>query len=106
LNQEEVLEILAKYKRQFIRSSTYTSRGNTPWSRFRPSPSFSTTAGGPQVTVYDKGVVHLRRLDIAADNGATIEVQGCLHAGDQLILIPPIGATEGMRATTAPERLS
>ncbi len=71
-----------------------------------PSQAIILDEDGPQAAVYDEGVVHLRRLDIAADNGATLEVRGGLHAGERLILNPPIGAADGMRATTAPARIS
>jgi hypothetical protein len=71
-----------------------------------PSQAIIFDDAGLHAAVYDKGVVHLRRLDVAADNGATIEVRGGLHAGDQLILNPPIGVTDGMRVTTAPAQIS
>jgi RND family efflux transporter MFP subunit len=71
-----------------------------------PAQAIILGEDGPQVAVYDNGVVHLSRLDIAADNGATVEVRGGLHAGERLILNPPIGAADGMRASTAPERIS
>ena len=51
--------------------------------------------------VDDNGVVRLRHLDVAADNGGTVDVRTGLRAGDRLILNPPIGATDGMRVTTA-----
>jgi len=71
-----------------------------------PAQAIIMDEDGPQAAVYDKGVVHLRRLDIAADNGATLEVRGGLHAGERVILNPPIGATDGMHATTAPEQIT
>jgi RND family efflux transporter MFP subunit len=66
-----------------------------------PSKALVFDKNGPQAAVFDNGVIHLRRLDIAADNGATVEVRDGLHAGEQLVLTPPIGATDGMRATRA-----
>jgi RND family efflux transporter MFP subunit len=66
-----------------------------------PSQALIIDKNGPQAAVFDNGVIHLRQLDIAADNGATVEVRDGLHAGELLILNPPIGATDGMRATTA-----
>jgi RND family efflux transporter MFP subunit len=71
-----------------------------------PSQAIIFDDAGLQAAVYDKGVLHLRRLDVAADNGATLEVRSGLQSGDRLILNPPIGATDGMRATTAPARIS
>lgn len=58
---------------------------------------------GLQAAIYRDGIVQLHRLDVAADNGATIEVRGGLHAGERLILDPPIGASDGMRVAMAPE---
>jgi RND family efflux transporter MFP subunit len=71
-----------------------------------PSQAIIFDDKGLQAAVDDNGVLHLRRLNVAADNGATVEVRGGLHAGDQLILNPPIGATGGMRVTTTPEPVS
>jgi RND family efflux transporter MFP subunit len=71
-----------------------------------PSDASIFDKDGLQAAVSDNGVLHLHRLDIAADNGATVEVRGGLHAGEQLILNPPIGATDGMHVMDAPERLS
>jgi RND family efflux transporter MFP subunit len=66
-----------------------------------PSPAVVFDASGLHVAVDDDGVVRLRPITVAADNGATVEVRSGLQSGDQLILDPPIGATEGMRVTTA-----
>jgi RND family efflux transporter MFP subunit len=71
-----------------------------------PSQALLLDKNGPQAAVYDNGVVHLHRLDIAADDGATVEVRGGLHEGEQLILNPPIGVADGMRVTTTPERIT
>jgi RND family efflux transporter MFP subunit len=70
-----------------------------------PSQAVIFDEAGLQAAVYDNGVLHQRRLDIAAYNGATVEVREGLQSGDQLILNPPIGATDGMRATTIPARI-
>ena len=69
-----------------------------------PSEATIFDKDGLRAAVYETGIVHLRRLDVAADNGATVEVRGGLHAGERLILNPPIGVTEGMRATTPPDQ--
>jgi RND family efflux transporter MFP subunit len=66
-----------------------------------PSPAVLFDAGGLSAAVYDNGVARIRHLDVAADNGATVEVRAGLHPGDQIILNPPIGVTDGMRVTTA-----
>jgi RND family efflux transporter MFP subunit len=67
-----------------------------------PSPAVVFDANGLHVAVDDDGVVRLRQITLAADNGASVEVRSGLQSGDQLILDPPIGATEGMRVTSAP----
>ena len=54
-----------------------------------------------QAAVDDNGVVRLRHLDVAADNGGTVDVRTGLRAGDRLILNPPFGVIDGMRVTTA-----
>jgi hypothetical protein len=71
-----------------------------------PSDAIIFDKHGLQAAVSDNGVVHLHRLDIAADDGATVEVRGGLHAGERLILNPPIGATDGMRVMNIPEQIS
>jgi RND family efflux transporter MFP subunit len=71
-----------------------------------PSDATIFDKGGLQAAVCENGVVHLHQLDVAADNGATVEVRGGLHAGERLILNPPIGAIDGMRVMNAPEQIS
>jgi RND family efflux transporter MFP subunit len=67
-----------------------------------PSPAVIFDKNGLNVAVYENGAARLHHLDVAADNGATVEVRSGLRPGDQLILNPPIGVTDGMRVTTAP----
>ena len=56
-----------------------------------------------QALIFDKdGVARLRHLDVAVDNGSTVEVRAGLQPGDRLILNPPIGVTDGMRVRTPP----
>jgi RND family efflux transporter MFP subunit len=71
-----------------------------------PSDATIFDKDGLQAAVCENGVIHLHRLDVAADNGATVEVRGGLHAGERLILNPPIGATDGMRVMNIPEQIS
>jgi RND family efflux transporter MFP subunit len=66
-----------------------------------PSQAILFDKDGLQAAVDDNGVVRLRHLDVAADNGGTVDVRSGLGAGDRLILNPPIGVTDGMRVTTA-----
>ena len=67
-----------------------------------PSQAIIFGQDGLQVAVDDNGVARLRHLDVAADNGGTVDVRTGLQAGDRLILNPPVGITDGMRVTTPP----
>jgi RND family efflux transporter MFP subunit len=67
-----------------------------------PSQALIFDKDGLQAVVYLDGVARLRHLDVAADNGSTVEVRAGLQAGDRLILNPPIGVTDGMRVRTPP----
>jgi RND family efflux transporter MFP subunit len=66
-----------------------------------PSQAILFDKDGLRAAVDDNGVVRLRHLDVAADDGGTVDVRSGLRAGDRLILNPPIGVTDGMRVTTA-----
>jgi multidrug efflux pump subunit AcrA (membrane-fusion protein) len=65
-----------------------------------PSQAVIFDKDGLLAAVDDNGVARLRHLDVAADNGGTVDVRAGLQAGDRLILNPPIGVTDGMRVTT------
>jgi len=67
-----------------------------------PSAAVIFDGRGLNVAVDENGTARLHHLDLAADNGATVEVRAGLRAGDCLILNPPIGLADGMRVTTAP----
>jgi RND family efflux transporter MFP subunit len=66
------------------------------------SPAVIFDASGLDVAVDENGMVRLRPITLAADNGATVEVRSGLKSGDRLILDPPIGITDGMRVTIRP----
>jgi RND family efflux transporter MFP subunit len=73
----------------------------------RPQPVITVPAqavifskDGLSVAVDEDGIVRLRHLDVLADQGAEVEVRAGLNPNDQIILNPPIGATDGMRVTT------
>ncbi len=69
-----------------------------------PSEAVIFNKDGLNAAVFDNGVLRLRHLDVLADNGAQVEVQAGLKAGEQLILNPPVLASEGMKvAVAAPE---
>jgi RND family efflux transporter MFP subunit len=65
-----------------------------------PSQAVIFDKDGLQAAVDESGVARIRHLDVAADNGGTVDVRGGLKAGDRLILNPPIGVTDGMRVRT------
>jgi RND family efflux transporter MFP subunit len=65
-----------------------------------PSQAIIFGKDGLQAAVDENGVARLRHLDVAADNGGTVDVRAGLQAGDRLILNPPIGVTDGMRVRT------
>jgi RND family efflux transporter MFP subunit len=65
-----------------------------------PSQALIFDRDGLQAAVYQNGVARLRHLDVAADDGRTVDVRAGLRAGDRLILNPPIGVTDGMRVRT------
>jgi RND family efflux transporter MFP subunit len=65
-----------------------------------PSQAIIFDKNGLQAAVDENGVARLRQLDVAADNGGTVDVRAGLKAGDHLILNPPIGVTDGMRVKT------
>jgi RND family efflux transporter MFP subunit len=66
-----------------------------------PSQAVIFDKDGLQVAVDENGVARLRHLDVAADNGGTVEVRAGLRGGDRLILNPPVGVTDGMRVRTS-----
>jgi RND family efflux transporter MFP subunit len=65
-----------------------------------PSQALIFDKDGLQAVVYQNGVARLRHLDVAADDGRTVDVRAGLQPGDRLILNPPIGVTDGMRVRT------
>jgi RND family efflux transporter MFP subunit len=65
-----------------------------------PSQAVIFDEDGLQAVVDENGVARFRLLDIAADNGGTVDVRAGLKTGDRLILNPPIGVIDGMRVRT------
>jgi RND family efflux transporter MFP subunit len=81
----------------------------------RKTPSFRISAdaiifnsGGDQVAVVDKGVVHLRKINIVHDLGTEVEVDSGVKRGEQVILNPSVDLAEGSKVTIsgAPVRTS
>ena len=67
-----------------------------------PSQAIIFDKDGLQAAVDENGVARIRRLDVAADNGGSVDVRAGLKAGDRLILNPPIGVTDGMKVNPMP----
>jgi RND family efflux transporter MFP subunit len=62
-----------------------------------PSNAVVFDANGLSAAVDDNGVVRLRHLDLAEDNGADVVVRAGLDPGDRVIVNPPIDLADGMR---------
>jgi multidrug efflux pump subunit AcrA (membrane-fusion protein) len=62
-----------------------------------PSNAVIFDHNGLSAAVYDEGVVRLRHLELAEDNGAQVVVRSGLKAGDRIVINPPIDLTDGMR---------
>jgi RND family efflux transporter MFP subunit len=65
-----------------------------------PSQAIIFDKDGLSVAVVEDGRIALRHLDVAADNGATVDVRGGLQSGDKVILSPPADAADGMKVRT------
>ena len=63
-----------------------------------PSEAIIFDKDGLNAAVFDNGEIHLRRLDLQADNGAQVDVRAGLEPGDQVILNPPLNVADGMKA--------
>jgi RND family efflux transporter MFP subunit len=62
-----------------------------------PSQAVIFNNDGLNAGVVADGKLEIRRLDLEADDGAQVEVRDGLKTGDQVILNPPVNATDGMR---------
>ncbi|MEJ0016218.1 MAG: efflux RND transporter periplasmic adaptor subunit [Acetobacteraceae bacterium] len=66
-----------------------------------PSEAVIFDKNGLSAAIYQDGKARLRHLDLSADDGAHVEVRAGLAGGDQLILDPPVGLTDGTRVAVA-----
>ena len=62
-----------------------------------PSQAVIFNQDGLQAAVVADGKAELRKIGLAVDNGATVEVQSGLKPGDHVILSPPANIANGMR---------
>ena len=66
-----------------------------------PTQAIMFDKDGLSVAVIQDGKMQIRHLDVAADNGATLDIRGGLKDGDQVILSPPTDAKDGMKVRTS-----
>jgi RND family efflux transporter MFP subunit len=66
-----------------------------------PAEAIIFNAGGVQVAVVDKGVVHLHKVTVARDFGTYVELRDGVAAGDQVILNPSVSIADGAKVQVA-----
>jgi RND family efflux transporter MFP subunit len=66
-----------------------------------PSQAIIFNREGLSVAVVADGKVRLQKIELAQDDGATVDVKTGLQPGDQVILSPPVNLNEGMAVTVA-----
>jgi len=62
-----------------------------------PSQAVIFDKTGLSVAIMEGDHIEIRHLDVAADNGATLDVRGGLKDGDKVIVNPPVDAADGMK---------
>ena len=60
-----------------------------------PADAVIFNAGGTRVVVVENGVAHMRKVTIARDFGASVEVRNGIKAGDQVVLNPAVNLADG-----------
>jgi RND family efflux transporter MFP subunit len=68
---------------------------------FVPSQAVIFNRDGLSVAVLVDGKLHVRHLDVEADDGAQVEVRAGLAPGDKIILSPPVNLVDGMKVRTS-----
>jgi RND family efflux transporter MFP subunit len=68
-----------------------------------PASAIIFNQNGMQVAVVENGVAYLRPIAITTDYGTAVEVNAGVHAGDQVILQPPVDLVDGERVEVTPE---
>jgi RND family efflux transporter MFP subunit len=66
-----------------------------------PSQAILFDKTGLSVAVLEGDHAAIRHIDVAADNGATVDVRGGLRSGDRVIISPPADVTDGMKLRTS-----
>jgi RND family efflux transporter MFP subunit len=67
-----------------------------------PAGAIVFNSDGLNVWVVEDGVAHVRRVIVARDFGATVEVSAGVKGGDQVILNPPVDLTDGHQVKIRP----
>ena len=68
-----------------------------------PADAIMFNADGLRVAVLEGGTAHIREVTVTRDLGTSVEVSEGVHAGDQVILNPPVDLAEGGKVETRPE---
>jgi RND family efflux transporter MFP subunit len=68
-----------------------------------PAEAIILNGGALQVAVVIEGIAHLRKISVARDLGTDVEAAGGVVPGDQVILNPPVGLTDGARVSIGSE---
>ncbi|HEX9464149.1 MAG TPA: efflux RND transporter periplasmic adaptor subunit [Alphaproteobacteria bacterium] len=66
-----------------------------------PSEAVIFDHNGLSAAVDDNGIVRVRHIELAEDNGAQVVVRAGLNPGDRVIVSPPVDAADGMRVQTS-----
>ncbi len=69
-----------------------------------PSSSLIFDQHGMQVAIYSDGTAHLQKVGIGEDDGAVVQIATGLSAGQDLIVNPPAGISEGTKVKPAPAK--
>lgn len=65
-----------------------------------PADAIIFNSSGVQVAVVENGVARIRKVDVARDLGAEIELRDGVKSGDQVILNPPVDLANGSKVQT------
>jgi RND family efflux transporter MFP subunit len=68
---------------------------------FIPSQAVIFNQNGLSAAVLANGHAEIRHLDVQADDGAQLEVQGGVNPGEQVIMNPPVNVQNGMKLRTS-----
>jgi RND family efflux transporter MFP subunit len=64
-----------------------------------PAEAIILNSGALEVAIVRDGVTHMQKISVARDLGTEVEAAGGVAPGDQIILNPPVGITDGVRVS-------